>query len=865
MAALSPYPGLRPFTEDESIFFKGREKQVESMSKRLEEKKFLMVNGASGDGKSSLVFAGLIPHAKAGFFKARYNQWLVADFKPERTPLNNLAESLSKKLRIQDVAKTKKELSFGFSALIDLYKNSSFYVDEESAEWRSADEIKRKEMRRRGANLIIVADQFEEFFTNPENYIDGNPGNESQQVVNILLETYRIAVDQQIPVYVVCTMRSDFIGQCAAFRGLPEAIGYSQFFVPRLNRREMEQVIEGPAELAGGKVSKRLSQILLNSIKERFDQLPILQHALSRMWKLADEGREALDLLHLAKAGGIKASMLTGNDREEFEKWFNALPDFKKQFYENPSILNILNAHANELLYFNIEPNILLKEIEKSPSVRYVKILFQSLTSLDKGRMVRRRASVAEILEIINDKDLDLEFFYQLLDIYRNDGNSFIRPYIKDKEEQLKSDSILDITHESLIRNWKVVEKWVYEEEENIQTWLEIEKPLKAWKAHKAGKTPVLLKPFLFFKMKKFLLPAGLYELYNTWQKNNMPHLAWLKRISPAYQSENLRDYQQFMKQSRNVIISNKIQPYIVFAVILFFVIQSQRAKINQAEQAITYQNIQKELVKKAELNEKIALKLKTEAERKEQEANAELQNLLRAANVNASADKMNILYIGPENPVTISVPGFKCEQLITTISKGKLKKTGECKYIVDFKNSKVKNNEVVEIFVSTLVKGKEVKLKNETPFVFRAKDVPEPKIEFTGKSTSDFYISEKDFLNSDLPKPVIPNFDFKTNLSIGSFFISILGQGKELNTHIYYPIKAAVFHEILADLIKNSKWEDAEIVTENPETGRITRTKVQRLTIAFEGADISISDEKNIIAPMLKFFVFRNTRNATP
>ena len=65
---ICPYPGLRPFNEEESIFFKGREQQVERLVKRLEEKKFLMVNGASGDGKSSLIFAGVIPFAKAGFF-----------------------------------------------------------------------------------------------------------------------------------------------------------------------------------------------------------------------------------------------------------------------------------------------------------------------------------------------------------------------------------------------------------------------------------------------------------------------------------------------------------------------------------------------------------------------------------------------------------------------------------------------------------------------------------------------------------------------------------------------------------------------------------------------------------------------------
>jgi energy-coupling factor transporter ATP-binding protein EcfA2 len=61
MLPLSPYSGLRPFNEEENIFFKGREQQVEPIVKRLEEKKFLMVNGASGDGKSSLIFAKVIP------------------------------------------------------------------------------------------------------------------------------------------------------------------------------------------------------------------------------------------------------------------------------------------------------------------------------------------------------------------------------------------------------------------------------------------------------------------------------------------------------------------------------------------------------------------------------------------------------------------------------------------------------------------------------------------------------------------------------------------------------------------------------------------------------------------------------------
>ena len=88
---ICPYPGLRPFNEEESIFFRGREEHIESIITLLQEKKFLMLTGASGDGKSSMVYAGIIPNARAGFFKAKFNSWLITDFRPERTPLQNMA------------------------------------------------------------------------------------------------------------------------------------------------------------------------------------------------------------------------------------------------------------------------------------------------------------------------------------------------------------------------------------------------------------------------------------------------------------------------------------------------------------------------------------------------------------------------------------------------------------------------------------------------------------------------------------------------------------------------------------------------------------------------------------------------------
>jgi hypothetical protein len=79
---ICPYTGLRTFTEDEAIYFRGREEHVAKCLTLLAAERFVMITGASGDGKSSLVFAGLLPEVRAGFLRGRYSNWEVATFRP---------------------------------------------------------------------------------------------------------------------------------------------------------------------------------------------------------------------------------------------------------------------------------------------------------------------------------------------------------------------------------------------------------------------------------------------------------------------------------------------------------------------------------------------------------------------------------------------------------------------------------------------------------------------------------------------------------------------------------------------------------------------------------------------------------------
>jgi energy-coupling factor transporter ATP-binding protein EcfA2 len=627
-----PYPGLRPFNERESIFFKGRDEQIKKMVKQLQEKKFLMVTGASGDGKSSLVYAGLIPNAKAGFFKARFNNWIVADFRPERSPFKNMLKALSI-LNPVNPKKFETELGYGFSALVDEYKNSAFFIDNTSLAYKNAVEAEKEAFDKKGANLMILVDQLEEFFTYPENYSNDQVSGDAEKVMNLLLETAAIAQKDNIPIYIVCTMRSDYIGQCACFRGLPEAIGLSQFFVPRLKREEIQQVIEGPAQLNGNKISRRLTQKLLNILPGGFDQLPLLQHALNQLWKMAGDGEQEMDSLHLAKIGGISPRQLTVTDKAQFDVWYSSLTDFNKKLLAHPSMGNILNAHAKDMYaaagaYLQTHYKILISE----ERVQYItRLAFSSLTKMDALRAVRNQMTLQEITNIINLPDVSTTLVGGLLDVFRLPGATFIRPFLTEEERvPLQPDDVLDITHESLIRNWDILKEWTDQEYENYQTFLDFDKQLKRWVDNKES--------------KDFLLPQGPLSFFEQWYTNCRPNKHWLLKHDEdqaryhneiARAAEKIENIQKFLRESRAALAKKK-RVLILSSILLFcllsgftvWAVVERNKAVNHQQEADRYareSNLSKEEAlqskEKAIVSEKAALKAKQLASQKEQMA----------------------------------------------------------------------------------------------------------------------------------------------------------------------------------------------------------------------------------------------------
>lgn len=553
--SLCPFTGLRSFTEEESIYFKGRDGQIDSVAAQLAERKFLMLTGASGDGKSSLIYAGLIPQAKSGFFKSKYTNWSVVDFRPERSPLRNLIHAVARGFQL-DASTVEAELSRGFSSLSDMYLNSTMYL--EAGELASAQsDADRRQLQLKASNLLIIIDQFEEFFTNPENYSDDSPSHDAQLVVNLMLETSRIALERGLPIYVVFTMRSDYIGQCSSFRGLPEFIGYSQFFVPRLTRSELKQVIEEPAALNGNSISRRLTERLIYDLNEGIDQLPILQHALRQIWLRAAETGEQMDLIHYSMVGGLPANELPEPDKIRFSEWLDQLPESQRILFQEARLDRVIEIHARRLYDQAGEryaANYKLVTLDNKQIKNCIAITFACLTKIDNGRAVRNRMSLQEIASIINLPNVTHEVVAAILEIFRLPDNSFIRPFSFEQPGTLSGDTVLDITHESLIRNWRMLRRWADQEFSFYTTFEDLAKQLQRWKSSSMS--------------SGHLIPIGPLTFFEQWYRDCKPNASWIQRYSNksgdalrdrANAESLLSDLQKYLRLSARRVAGSRL------------------------------------------------------------------------------------------------------------------------------------------------------------------------------------------------------------------------------------------------------------------------------------------------------------------
>ncbi|MBN1350159.1 hypothetical protein JXJ21_12165 [candidate division KSB1 bacterium] len=237
----NPFVGLRPFESEDSLYYFGRTEHSKALLQVLHQSRLLAVVGSSGSGKSSLVRAGLIPNLEAGFLVQDRDRWHIAKMKPGDQPLVHLSASLLN--AIDDSASDQSIESFseamrkqGVHAVLD--KLHPLLSDAES-------------------NLLLLVDQFGEVFRLCTHTTDRSKQGVAAEFVAILL---RLAEQAELPVYVCLTMRSDYLGDCDTFPGLPEAVNRSQYLLPWLTRWQRREAIEGPIRLFGATTAGPLAE-----------------------------------------------------------------------------------------------------------------------------------------------------------------------------------------------------------------------------------------------------------------------------------------------------------------------------------------------------------------------------------------------------------------------------------------------------------------------------------------------------------------------------------------------------------------------------------------------------------------------------
>ena len=418
-----PYPGLRPFEPEEWSIFFGRESMIDDVIERLALHRVVLIHGASGSGKSSLVRAGVLPKLARQHLRHGVN-WLTCTMRPSGGPLWNLAREFARlEGRADDLDRIRH--------IIRLFNRRGATLHSAVGSLHGL----------AGKRLCILVDQFEELFR----FERETSREEAELFVELLIgqishddanaperDDASDAGTNGADMHVAITMRSEFLGECARFNGFAEAVNRTQYLVPRMAHETLVRAIRRPAQIYGGEVTLELAERLVADVRGREDELPLIQHGLMLMWNNAQAAQP--------------------NEPVTLDV---------KQFEHSGGLTKLLSNHADRVM-------AAAKPFEGSANAS--ERLFRALTDINaEGRAIRHPLSFRELVALCGIPAKDLR---AILDVFRADGVSFLTPYFP---AAIEDKTIIDISHEALIRCWGLIADpqfgWLRQEFQDGLVW----------------------------------------------------------------------------------------------------------------------------------------------------------------------------------------------------------------------------------------------------------------------------------------------------------------------------------------------------------------------------------------------------------
>ncbi len=320
----NPYKGLRAFTEKDASDFFGREALVNKLTAAVEQilaedtqgkrsSRLLMVLlGASGSGKSSVVMAGLLPFLqRRGISDSR--EWIYLDrVIPGKNPLSELANSLVQQ-----------------PAFRNTYNGLSLQHALASDSLLTLHHLARELVGSSPRKVVLFIDQFEEVFTLT-----------ASEERNRFFELVVAAVTEpRGPLLVLLTLRADFYDRPMKYRKLYELLDAHRVSVLPLEREDLRRVIEGPAQLPGVQLTFEGDLVgdLLFDVRDQDASLPLLQFTLEQLF-MRRKGR-LLTLQAYREIGGVKGALV-----KHAEDTYADLPSEEHQKLAQTLFMRLINA-----------------------------------------------------------------------------------------------------------------------------------------------------------------------------------------------------------------------------------------------------------------------------------------------------------------------------------------------------------------------------------------------------------------------------------------------------------------------------------------------------------------------------------------
>jgi hypothetical protein len=302
-----PYPGLAAFRAEDTRWFFGRERVTTELMGRLaaclDQAHPLVLVGASGSGKSSLLRAGLLPALSAGTLLVPGSRtWPQLVFSPTSDPVGELAAQVAR-LGGVDPGVMRSELVADPEGFATTIRRAL-------AAWAGGGEIS-------GARVVLVVDQFEETF------LRCTEDHDRQVFIRAVCAAAGDgASGSEPPALVVLGMRADLYDRCTAYPELLPALQDGQVVLGPMRLAELRAAIERPAYAAGLTLEPELVETLLHELDTGngsanaganaaapYDPgaLPLLSHALQGTWEHRED--RTLTVAGYQATGGIRGAV----------------------------------------------------------------------------------------------------------------------------------------------------------------------------------------------------------------------------------------------------------------------------------------------------------------------------------------------------------------------------------------------------------------------------------------------------------------------------------------------------------------------------------------------------------------------------